>query len=372
MDPAAPIPLARPSIGEQERALIDEVLGSGQLSRGPMVKRFEAAFAEFLGAAHAVALSSGSAALHLGLKALRLPPGAEIVTSPFSVPATANMVLAAGLKLQLCDISPVHLGLDPPQVACTITDETAAVLPIHVFGQPAEIEALTDVCRIEGIRLIEDACEALGTRVNGKVLGTFGDLGCFGFYPNKQITTGEGGMLVTDNAELAERVRLMRNHGRSMDGPWHDQQLVGLNYRLPDLSAALGLGQLQRIDEIMQRRATLAETYRRQLEEVPGLRPVAAEDDGICWFAWVVILDPDLPRDQILTDLHDRGIQAGRYFAPLHQQPALAPLVGDQGPFPVAEAMASRALALPFFNDMTPDQAERVCETLRSLIERYR
>ncbi|MEM6573337.1 MAG: DegT/DnrJ/EryC1/StrS family aminotransferase [Pseudomonadota bacterium] len=368
----SPIPLARPSVGDEERALIDEVLGSGQLSRGPMVKRFEAAFAEFLGADHAVALSSGSAALHLGIKALRLPPSAEIITSPFSVPATANMVLAAGARLQLCDISPTHLGLDPPQVACTITDETAAVLPVHVFGQSAVIEALVDVCRIEGIQLIEDACEALGTRVGERALGTFGDMGCFGFYPNKQITTGEGGMLVTDNPELAERVRLMRNHGRSMDGPWHDQQLVGLNYRLPELSAALGLGQLQRIEDTMTRRAALAATYRKRLAEMPGLRPVAPDDSNICWFAWVVILDPDLPRDQIIADLKDRGIQAGRYFAPLHQQPALAPLVGDQGPFPVAEAMAARALALPFFNDMTTDQAEQVCEALATLIQRYR
>ncbi|MFK7958187.1 MAG: DegT/DnrJ/EryC1/StrS family aminotransferase [Lysobacterales bacterium] len=358
------IPLAQPQIGDTERALVAEVLSGGTLSRGPMVERFESIFAQTLKSRHAIALSSGSAALHLALKALQLPTNAEIITSPFTVPATANMILAAGCRLQFCDISPVHLGLCPAQVACSITDHTAAVIPVHVFGQAAEIESLSDVCRIERIGLIEDACEALGSSVKGRALGTFGDMGCFGFYPNKQITTGEGGMLITDNDEMAARVRRLRNHGRTMDGNWHDQQEIGLNYRLPELSAALGLGQMERFEEISTQRQTLATHYRSRLENMEGITLVSDTDEDICWFAWVVLVDAERSRDNIIAALAERGIQAGRYFAPLHQQPALAPLVADQGPFPVAESVAKRALALPFFNDMTRQQVETVCTGL--------
>ncbi len=366
--PAIRIPLARPQIGAAEQSLVAQVLGSGQLSRGPMVQRFESAFAELVGVDHAVAVSSGSAALHLALKALGLGPKAQVITSPFTVPATANMILAAGCQLQFCDISPSHLGLCPAQVACSVTDDTAAVIPVHVFGQSAEIQALGDVCRIENIALIEDACEALGSRVEGKALGSFGDAGCFGFYPNKQITTGEGGMLVTDDPELARRVAQMRNHGRTMDGSWHDQLLTGLNYRLPELSAALGLGQVQRFSEIEQQRQQLAAHYRKGLQGVAGIRLLSASDQDICWFTWVVILDEEIPRDQIIRKLADQGIQAGRYFAPLHQQPGIASLVADQGPFPVAEGFAARTLALPFFNEMTESEVETVCSALTAAL----
>ena len=205
------IPLAQPQIEEGERALVNEVLSSGMLSRGPMVERFEAIFAETLNARHAIAVSSGSAALHLALKTLNLPGNAEIITSPFTVPATANMILAAGCRLRFCDINPVHLGLCPRKVAAGINERTAAVIPVHVFGQAADIQSLASICQDENLVLIEDACEALGTCVQGKALGTFGEMGCFGFYPNKQITTGEGGMLVTDNDALAATVRRLRN-----------------------------------------------------------------------------------------------------------------------------------------------------------------
>ncbi|MEM9533579.1 MAG: DegT/DnrJ/EryC1/StrS family aminotransferase [Pseudomonadota bacterium] len=359
----APIPLARPEITAEERRLVDEVLSSAALSRGPMVRAFEAAMAEYVGSAHAVAVSSGSAALHLALKALDLPADAEVITSPFGVPATPNMILAAGARVRFADIRADSLALDPAAVREAISSQTTAVIPVHVYGQPAPLDGLLEVCQPSHLALVEDACEALGTRLDGRHLGTFGRVGCFGFYPNKQLTTGEGGVLVTDDDALAHRLRRLRNHGREMDGRWLDQEEPGLNYRLPELSAALGLGQIRRFDEIAERRAAAAARYRQRLSDVPGLE-VPPALDHVCWFSWVVQLKNAALRDPLAGLLAADGIQTGRYFAPLHQQPGLQSRVPPDARFPVTERVAARVLALPLFNTISAQQIDRVCDRL--------
>lgn len=348
------IPLARPDLTAAERAAVAAVLDGAVLSRGPALAAFEREFALRLGAAHAVGLSSGTAALHLALAALRLEPGAEVVTVPFTVPATVNAILAAGARPVLADIESRTRALDPARLEAAIGPLTGAVIAVHAFGQPAAIEAIADVCDAHGIALIEDACEALGSTVGERALGTFGRIGCFGFYPNKQITTGEGGMAVTADQELAGRIRLLANHGRRMNGLWLDQIAVGFNYRMSELAAALGRAQLGRLEQILAARHRLDQRYREALAGIPGLA-LPAGDPGTAWFAFVIGLPAELAprRDELAAHLDSHQIQTGRYFAPLHLQPGLAHLGYGPGDFPVAEAEAARSLALPFYNALT-------------------
>ncbi len=349
------ITLARPQIGDAERAAVDAVLRTGNLSRGPAIAAFEAAFRERCGTAEAVAVSSGTAALALGLDALE-PRPTRVVTTAFTVPATVNAALTAGFEVALADIDPDTLALDPVRVA-EIVRPGDLVLPVHAFGHPAQLRGLGEVCGVVGAMFAEDACEALGTSIGGRPAGSVGRFGTFGFYPNKQITTGEGGMLVTDDPALAARVRKSRNHGRRMDGSWLDQDDIGTNARLSELAAALGTAQLARLDELLDARRRVAMTYDEALADVPGLRLPASRPGyaETALFAYVVVLAPELSarRDALVQYLADAGIQAGRYFAPLHRQPAHAAGALASAVLPVTDAVSAGAVALPFHGGLT-------------------
>ncbi|MDX1570942.1 MAG: DegT/DnrJ/EryC1/StrS family aminotransferase [Xanthomonadales bacterium] len=362
------IPLARPEIGGADRAAVDRVLRTDVLSRGPAVRAFEEAFARWVGSGRAVAVSSGTAALHLALQVSGVNHGVRVVTSPFSVPASVNPILALGGSVQFVDIDPRTRALDLDQVA-SLLDAGDRVLAVHPFGQPAPVRELAELCARCGAQLIEDACEALGTRIGDRQAGTFGVAGTFGFYPNKQLTTGEGGMLITDDDTLADRAARLANHGRSMDGSWLDQVDVGYNFRLPETAAALGESQLQRLSDTLAARRRHVERYNRLLEGCGLILPPV--EPGISWFAYVVQLPAAASaaeRDRIVAAMADAGIQCGRYFAPLHLQPGLAPLGYRRGDFPVTEAVADRAIALPLFAAMTDEQIDEVVAHLLRLL----
>jgi perosamine synthetase len=365
------IPLARPEIGAREEELALEVLRSGRLSLGPMGGRFERAFAEWLGVEDAVAVSSGTTALHLGVRALGWGPDDEVLTSPFSFVASANCLLYEGARPVFCDVDPETLNLDPTAVEAAIGERTAGILPIHIFGWPAAMPELEAVASQHGLGLLEDACEALGAvDSEGRRVGTRGNLATFAFYANKQMTTGEGGMIVPPDAETAARLRSERNQGRAADMGWLDHGGLGFNYRLSDLAAALGVAQLERLDSMLAGRSRVAARYEQGLSGIDGLRTPSAEcgEERRSWFVYVVRLPDDADRDATIARLAEAGLASKAYLPCIHLFPHLRELGYREGRFPVAEAAAAHSLALPFFPTMSESQVERVCEALaRSL-----
>jgi perosamine synthetase len=360
------IPLSAPDITEAEIAAVNEVLRTPSLSLGPRLPAFEQAFAEWHGAGHAVAVSSGTAGLHLAVRAAGITRGDEVITTPFSFIAPVNAILYEGGVPVFVDIDPDTLNLDASRIEAAITPRTRAILPVHVFGRPAAMAEILDVARGHGLAVIEDACEALGAEIGGRRAGTFGRAGVFGFYPNKPITTGEGGMIVTDDADLARLCRSLRNHGREDDTFQHAR--LGYNYRLPELSCALGLAQVRRLDEILARRADVARRYDARLAGIDGLVRPALDIPGgrVGWFAYVVRVGADV-RDAAIAGLRHRGIGCQRYFAPLHQQPHVQAVTGH-GTFAVAESVAATTIALPFFTAMTDAQIDEVADGVRSVL----
>jgi perosamine synthetase len=362
------IPLARAVLGaEEERALV-EVLRSGQLSLGPRIPAFEDAFARFLGAPYASAVSSGTAALHLGLRAVGVSDGDEVVTSPFSFVASANAVLFERARPVFADIDPRTLNLDPQAAAAAVTERTAALLPVHIFGYPADLPAFERL----GLPIVEDACEALGARhADGVAVGARANPAAFGFYPNKQLTTGEGGMLTVGSAELKERVDSERNQGRAPDMGWLDHDRLGFNYRLTDLAAALGLVQLQRLDAMLAARARVAGWYREALAGFDGLQ-LPCEDaggDARGWFVFVVQLPHGVSRDDTVRALAERGVQSKPYLPAIHLMSFYRERFGHrEGEFPICEDVAARSLALPFFPELSEGQVAEVAEALDSVI----
>jgi perosamine synthetase len=362
-----PIPLARPEIGGREEELVLEVIRSGRLSLGPMAERFERDFAAWLGAGEAVAVSSGTAALHLGVRALGWGPGDEVLTSPFSFVASANCLLYEGVRPVFCDVDPETLNLDPAAAEAALGERTAGILPIHIFGYPADMPSLEEIAAGRGLGVLEDACEAVGAvDAEGRRVGTRGNLATFAFYANKQLTTGEGGMIVAPGDDLAARLRSERNQGRAADMGWLDHGGLGFNYRLSDVAAALGVAQLEKLDEILERRAAVATAYAEALAGIEGLRvPVAARgSERRSWFVYVVSLPDRVDRDALIGRLGERGIAAKAYLPCIHLFPHLRELGYREGQFPVAEAAAAHTLALPFFPSMTESQVARVCEEL--------
>ncbi len=368
--PDVRIPLSAPDITRREIERVTAVLGNRILSQGNIQREFETRFAECIGVDHAVAVSSGTAGLHLALLALGTGAGDEVITSPFAVPATANAIRMTGATPVFVDIAGADLNLCTERVTKALTKRTRAILAVHTFGLPADMDALRVLCDEHGLKLLEDACEGLGATLGSRWLGSFGDCGVFGFYPNKQITTGEGGMVVTPDPELAAVIRSLGNHGREPTGMWLDQTRPGFNYRLSEIACALGLTQLERLDEILSRRTAVAERYRKNLSDQPAIRLPRTNSRGRhSWFVFTVQLAPacDGPvRDRVFEGMAQRGIQCGRYFAPLHLQPAAS---AEHHPsFPVTESVSERMLALPFFNRITTTQIDEVCETLQELV----
>ena len=384
------IPLSSPDITQAEIDVVTAVLRSSRLSLGPELEAFEAAMAAYHGVPDAVAVSSGTAGLHLALIALGIGEGAEVIVPSFTFVAVANAVAYVGATPVFVDIEPVTLNLDPNLVEQAITPRTRAVLVVHTFGVPAEIDRILAIARTHGLAVIEDACEALGAEYDRRKAGGFGDAAVFGFYPNKQITTGEGGCVLTRNRAAAERLRSLRNQGRPVSrdrerahdskahdsSNWFEHLEIGYNYRLSELACALGRVQLSRIDEILERRCAVARRYHALLDGAGELElpPLELPRRSISWFVYVVRLSARTAaagtsvRDRVQEAMAARGIATGRYFAPIHAQPAWRErAVGIR--LTNTESIAPRLLALPFFNRIESKQQEEVAETLIQILK---
>lgn len=351
-----------------------EVLRSGQLSLGPRLAEFERLFAARVGAPFASAVSSGTAGLHLALRAVGVKAGDEVVTSPFSFVASANAVLYEGAKPVFADIDPVTLNLDPAAAGAAVTERTTAVLPVHIFGYPADMPAFERLADGRGLAIVEDACEALGAvHGDGKPVGGRGHPTAFGFYANKQITTGEGGMVTLADRALKQRIDSERNQGRAPDMGWLDHDRLGFNYRLSDIACALGIAQLQRLPEMLAARARVAGWYREALAGVEGLGLPCEDRDGDerGWFVFVVQLPAGLERDAVLRSLAAHGVQSKPYLPAIHLMSFYRERFGYRpGMLPVCERVAERSLALPFFPEMTEGQVERVARGLVTAVAR--
>ena len=385
------IPLSRPDVGELEVQYVTDVLRSGMLSLGPTVPTFETQFASFIGRKHAIAVNSGTSALHLCVRALGIGPDDEVITSSFSFVASTNCILYQGAVPVFLDIEPDSFNLSPKQIYrflsqrcernssghCIDKDtgrRVKAILPVHVFGMPCDMDAIERLAQDYGLFVIEDACEALGAEYHGRRAGTFGDAACFAFYPNKQMTTGEGGMIVTDDDALAETCRSMRNQGRNATSEWLDHARLGFNYRLSDIHAALGLAQLQRIESLLENRGSAAASYDEQLQGVRGLiTPGRINGSKRSWFVYVVQLPSkngsDI-RDSVLRSLRSAGIGCQAYFPAIHRQPYMkGRFTTPFGTLKETEIASDACLAIPFFPTIDAAQITVVCHALKQALQ---
>jgi len=364
------IPLAKPLVGGREEELVLETLRSGRLALGPRLPEFEGALSRLLD--HPVsAVSSGTAGLHLAIRAAGIESGDEVVTTPFSFVASANCLLYENAKPVFCDIDPRTLNMDPASAQAAVTEHTTGLLPVHIFGYPAALPAFEALAEREKLWLVEDACEALGAvHADGTPVGARGNLSVFGFYPNKQLTTGEGGTVVAPGPAEKERIDSERNQGRAPDMGWLDHDRLGFNYRLDDLSCALGLAQLERLDDLLADRARVAGLYSEALSDVEGLvLPCPdAGGDRRSWFVYVVQLPPAVDRDAAVVALRERGVDSKPYLPAIHLYSFYRERFGHrEGEFPVCEDVSRRSLALPFFPGLTDSEAERVVDAVRAV-----
>ncbi len=394
------IPMSAPYITEEEISAVGDVLRSGRLSLGPKLSDFEAAFSAYMGTKHAVGVSSGTAGLHLAMIAAGINEGDLVITTPFSFVASANVILYEGGIPIFVDVDPETGNIDPALVAAAAEDlrsgapqarhwlppslrdasthyrRLKAVLPVHVFGQPVNMDPILETARQYDLRVVEDACEAIGAEYKGNKVGSLGDVAVFAFYPNKQMTTGEGGMIVTDRSDWAALFRSLLNQGRDIFSAWLEHDRLGYNYRLDEMSAVLGLGQLSRIDDLIRRRARVAEWYNERLGHIAGVAswPVVETTTHMSWFVYVVRITNGVDRATVMASLEKAGIPSRPYFNPIHVQPFYRQRFGFQvGDFPRTEALARSSLALPFSSIMTEEQVDEVCDGLakamRSLVK---
>jgi perosamine synthetase len=363
--------LSQPEITPEDIEAVTGVLKGPCLALGPKLAAFEKAFAEYVGAAYAVAVNSGTSALHLAVRALDIGPGDEVITSPYSFISSANCALFERAVPKFVDIDPVTLNLDLAQVKKAITQKTKAILPVHIFGLPVDMDRVVAIADEHDLAIIEDACEAIGATWNGTKVGTFGDAGTFAFYPNKQMTTGEGGVLVTDDGQIAELALSMRNQGRGRRGTWLEHERLGYNYRLDEMSAALGLSQLSRIDKILARRNEVAGWYNAAMKEIHGAKALPEVPGAVrSWFVYIAILDKASGRAEVMERLETWGVENRAYFPPIHLQPLYRDLFGyKQGDYPVCEDISTRTLALPFYNALKKSDCEFIVEQLARAIK---
>lgn len=387
------VPMSSPDLSDLERQAVMQVLHTPTLSMGEQIEAFEAAFCRYLGAKHAIGVNSGTAALHLCLLAAGIGPDDWVLTTPFSFVASTNVILYVNALPIFVDVEPTTGNIDLTQAAQAIQDlieggtaarrwlprrgvgrrkgQLKAILGIDVFGQPADWDTLRALAAPYGLKLIEDSCEALGAEYKGRKAGLLGDYGTFGFYPNKQITTGEGGMIVTNDDEGASLMRALRNQGRAPGDTWLQHTYLGYNYRLDELSAALGLAQMQRLEELLRRREQVAAWYNQRLQNIPGVEIpyIAPQTTRMSWFVYVIRLAPGIDRAGVASRLAERGIPVRPYFLPIHLQPYMQTRFGyRQGDFPVTEDLGERGLALPFSGVMSEDQVDYVCDALRQVL----
>ena len=389
------IPLSKPDIGEREIRYVTQALRSGQLSLGPAVEEFERRFAAYVGTRFAVATNSGTSALHLCVKALGIGSEDDVLTTAFSFPASVNCLLYEGARPAFADVDPVTLNLDPVEARRVLMREYSrdslqrcavhrrsgrtlkAILPVHVFGLPCEMGPILEIAEEFNLLVIEDACEAIGAEWRGRRLGTFGDAAAFAFYPNKQMTTAEGGMVVTDNPEIASRCRSLRNQGRGEDGEWLLHVRLGYNYRLSDLHCALGLAQLERLNDFLLVRERLAALYADRLGTIPEIAlPCGIENARRSWFVYPIRLrgpEAGLLRDHLMAELKKRGIASRPYFAAIHRQPYFRQIqLSSDHPLPYTDAASQSCLALPFFPSMTEEQLNEVCAAVHEILDAAR
>jgi dTDP-4-amino-4,6-dideoxygalactose transaminase len=383
------IPMSSPDLTEAERRAVLEVLNTPTLSMGRRITDFEQSFCKLTGARHAIGVSSGTTGLHLCVRAAGIGPGDLVLTTPFSFVASANVMLYERAIPVFVDVDPQTGNIDPALLAAAAHDLAAggkkaakwlprkgaesrrtlkALLPVDVFGQPAELEPIRGLADDLGLKMIEDACEALGAQYKGRPAGTFGDYAVFAFYPNKQITTGEGGVVITDDDAAAQMMRALRNQGRAPGDTWLQHTYLGYNYRMDEMSAALGAAQMGRLDELIAKRDRVANWYTERLSEIPGVQPpvVEAFTTRMSWFVYVVRLDAKIDRQALAGRLETRGIPVRPYFLPIHLQPYMVEAFGyREGDFPVTEDLGRRSLALPFSSVMSEEQVEGVCAAIR-------
>lgn len=366
------IELSGPDISELEKQAVLTVLSSNRLSLGPKVDEFERAVAGYVGVQHAVAVSSGTCALHLLMRCAKIGPGDEVITTPFSFVASSNCVLYERGRPVFVDIEPDTWNIDVQQMATAITPRTKVLLPVHAFGQTARMDEINLLASRHGLRCFEDSCEALGSSYKGKRAGNLTEAGVFGFYPNKQITTGEGGMITTNDEQIAALCRSMRNQGRDSMS-WLAHERLGYNYRLPDLNCAIGIAQMTRIEEILGKRNRVAAWYKQRLsgDARVSFQHVIREA-VLSWFVFVVKLADDYSeaaRNDMIEKLRAAGIGCSNYFAPIHLQRFYREDLGyRQGQFPVCERVAARTIALPFHGHLTEGDVDEVCRTFRQLL----
>jgi perosamine synthetase len=369
------VSLSSPDISSEERRWVLHVLSGRTLSLGPMLPAFEEALSRVAGTRYAIAVNSGTSALHLCVKAAGIGEGDEVITTPFSFVASANCLLYERAVPEFADIDLNTYNLDPAIAATKITDRTRAILPVHVFGCPCDMDAIGRLAARNELTVIEDSCEALGASFHGRPAGSLGHSGAFAFYPNKQITTGEGGAVVTNDPQTARLCRSWRNQGRGEGGAWLQHERLGYNYRIADINCALGLAQLSRLPEILTKRAKVAAMYDEMLADMGDviLPPRPSGDSAMSWFVYVVRLADDFSqpdRDRILMLLKEGGIGCSNYFAPIHLQPHFREMFGYRpGDFPVTEHVAQRTIALPFHNHLKQSEVELVVQVLSRAIE---
>ncbi|AQT68601.1 UDP-4-amino-4-deoxy-L-arabinose--oxoglutarate aminotransferase [Anaerohalosphaera lusitana] len=367
--------LSRPDITQAEIDAVTEVLKSPNLSLGPKLGEFEQAFCDYIGRKHAVAVNSGTSGLFLCMQSLGIGPGDEVITTPFTFIASVTSIMMTGAKPVFVDIDPVSLNMDSSRIEAAINEKTKAILPVVVFGNPAGLDEVSEIADRHNLAVIEDSCEALGSELNGRKVGTFGTMSLFAFYPNKQITTGEGGMILTDDDELANMCVSLRNQGRGRGGGWLAHERLGYNYRLSDINCALGIVQLSRIGEFVEKRKQVAAMYQELLaDEKRLIVPKAPAGCEMSWFVFVVrIADENITieqRNAVLQAMLDRGVQVSNYFPPVYLQPFIAQEYGlKEGDFPITDAVCKSTIALPFHNNLTQEEVETVCKELKASLD---
>lgn len=365
------IPLSKPDITALEKKYILEVLASEQFSFGEKLNSFERAFCSSFNTKYAVAMNSGTSALHVAVKALGLKKGDEVITTPYSFIASSNCLIYEGVKPVFVDIDPMTLNIDTNQIEKAITPNTKAILVVHIFGQPCNMDDILAIANKHNLYIIEDACEAIGAKWNDQYVGLIGDVGVFAFYPNKQITTGEGGMLVTNSEKIYKLASSLRNQGRNIDSEWLEHQYIGYNYRMSELQAALGLAQIERLDEILEKRKTAAENYLNLIKkyQLPLQTPKQLPQSTISWFVFIIILPEKINRDMLINALARENIQTKPYFPSIHLQPSYKLLFNYQeGTFPNSEKASSNTLAIPFYSKIKLKEQEHVIGNLADLL----